>query len=244
MVPDFSPSIILRSYLDAGGRIVWMGNIPFWLQGKDKRRIKEGEQSWVEWRFYGIFSILGLNAEFNYSPQDRVAITDEGETWKLRKENRWYGTRPIREGKESVKVLAESSANKFALPELLEVEEKKPPLINYFSKFFSLLDTLSSIIKFVLMIIAALSSLIYLTVQSELIWLINAIVIGSIFCYSLIRTRTIKLKKYANAWIKNFNPSFPDSGFVRIWDCQLYDVTKSMLEDLFAVATHDKYDSC
>lgn len=46
-------------------------------------------------------------------------------------------------------------------------------------------------------------------------------------------------KKYPNAWIKNFNKKFPDSGFVRLWDQQLYDIKEDALKDLFAVATYN-----
>jgi hypothetical protein len=237
LAEDFSPSIILRSYLDAGGRIVWIGNIPFWLQGKDKRQIKETEQPWVEWGFMGIFSILGLNAEFNYSPANRVTITREGEAWKLRKENSWYGTRPIREGRETVKVLAESSAKRPKMPQLLQTKEKeKISVINFLSEIFSLL---SLIITVIFAIASAVSSYFY-TVQLEFQYLTIAIIFAILAMTLGVPKiyRKVRPKKYANAWIKNFNPSFPNSGFVRIWDCQLYDVTQGMLEDLFAVATH------
>ena len=39
MIPDVlaidaSPSVPIRNYLDRGGRVVWIGDIPFWRQGK------------------------------------------------------------------------------------------------------------------------------------------------------------------------------------------------------------------
>ena len=44
--------------------------------------------------------------------------------------------------------------------------------------------------------------------------------------------------KYPNAWTKNINQDYPDSGFVRIWGKITYDVKESELEDLLAVATY------
>lgn len=254
LAPDSSPSIILRKYLDYGGRIVWLGNIPFFHQGKfcedlkkhSVRGIKSSRTDvWVEWSVGGIFSILGINVEFNYSPTEKVEITSLGEQWGLRKENKWYGTRPIAETEHNIKILAESSAKRYKPAELIKPEEKKS-IIDNLTETTNKIAILSGIL---LSFLTALFTFYSILAQNQLpSWLpplLSAIVfvVLSVFFISLPKIhesyKNWRKKKYPNAWIKNFNNEFPDSGFVRLWDTQIYDVEQSDLEDLLAVATHN-----
>jgi hypothetical protein len=247
LAPDYSPSIILRTYLDAGGRIVWIGDVPFFRKGKpytNLSRLKPGEiekhkeEIWDEWGIAGIFSILGLNVEFNYSPIDKVEITDMGKKWGLREENRWYGTRPIMEKGKEVKVLAQSSAKRYKQPELIKPEEKQPSVLTSITGILSLIYTLITIS---LGIATGFSSFYAIATGFELPLLILTLFLGALFVGALVHSvlRKFRRKKYANAWIKNFNNSSPDSGFARIWDFIIYDLDESMLKDLFTLSIYN-----
>jgi hypothetical protein len=258
ITPDFSPSVLLRTYLDSGGRIVWIGDVPFFRQGKYCRFLKNKLLSaetkdipWVEWGISGLFSILGVNVEFNYSPNEKVEITSEGNEWGLRNESKWYGTRPISEEEKGIKVLAKSSAKRLKPSELLKPEEKK----SIFDTFSDAVNKISVLSGIILSFITALIAYFSVVGQTQLpSWLgefskylpveilpVSIFVVLVVFSISLPRIyekyRLWRRKKYPNAWIKNFNEKYPYSGFVRLWDQQLYDVKDEALEDLFAVST-------
>lgn len=261
LAPDFSPSILLRTYLDSGGRIVWLGDVPFFRQGKHCKDLKKKLQNkkneentiWVEWGISGLFSILGLNVEFNYSPNEKVEITSSGKKWGLRDENKWYGTRPIAMEKNGIKVFAKSSANRFKPSELIKPEEKK----SVFDTFSDTVNKISVLSGIILSFITALIAYFSVIGQSQLpSWIqelsqflpveilpVIIFIALSVFSISLPKTyekyKKWRRKKYPNAWIKNFNKKFPDSGFVRLWDQQLYDIKEDALKDLFAVATYN-----
>ena len=75
-VVDLSGSSLLRQYLDAGGRVVWLGDVPFYYQG-------HADRSKTAWERYGAPSILDVNFlywEFNASGS---MVTSEGSLWGL-----------------------------------------------------------------------------------------------------------------------------------------------------------------
>ena len=253
IAPDFSPSIVSRSYLDCGGRIVWMGDVPFFRQGKpfqglaklSKKEIEDKKNEiWVEWNINGIFSILGLNAEFNSSPNEKVEVTENGKKWGLREQNRWYGTRPIAEADEGVITFAENSAKRYKPPELLGPEEKKSVI----ETLTDALNKVSTAAGIFLGFLTALLTFFSFFFGSRIpLWtqsiLLVAVIIGVVALFAglprLYRYyKKHRPKKYPNAWIKNFNKNYPYSGFVRLWDTQIYDVSNSNLEDLFNVAKY------
>jgi len=247
LAPDYSPSIILRTYLDEGGRIVWLGEIPFYRKGKPFKNLKnlkseeienKKKEIFDEWGSVGVFSILGLTTEFNYSPTAKVEITERGKKWGLSEENRWYGTRPIMEGKRDVQILAQSSAKRYRTPDLLKPEEKQPSVLK---EITGILSIISTIITVALGIATGFSSFYAITTDFELPILFLTLFFGTLFAGTVIRTliKRFRRKKYANAWVKHFNKDFPYSGFVRIWDHIIYDVNDSMLEELIEVSTYN-----
>jgi hypothetical protein len=234
VAPDFSPSIILRTYLDNGGRIIWMGDHPFWRQGKHR----QDGHGWTEWQFYGMFAILGLNAEFNYSPIAKVSISDQGKDWGLSVNNLWYGTRPVQEKSDQITILAESSGRRIKFPQLLKSEgegkEKDERTISSLKEFLNVSSLYVGLLAAILAVFSSLliQNVVYALVPITLFLIAAFLIIPKIW-------KRLKPTTYANAWIKTFNSTHPDSGFVRIWDCQLYDVSESMLEDLLNVALHN-----
>lgn len=46
---------------------------------------------------------------------------------------------------------------------------------------------------------------------------------------------TLFHEKHANAWVKNYNPAYPNSGLFRIWDYGPRHLTDDMLEELSRV---------
>lgn len=255
IAPDYSPSIICRSYLDCGGKIVWMGDVPFFRQGKSCPNLptwskdeitKNQTEIWSEWNINGIFAILGLNCEFNQSPKEKTEVTKNGKKWGLL--NNWYGTRPIAETDEKTVKLAESSANRYKPPELLSPDEKK----SEFDDFANALNKVSISAGIFLGILTSILTLFYFILGSKIPLWVQPILLMGVFIFvfllfvSLPRVSSLykkyRPKKYPNAWIKNFNQNYPNSGFVRLWDTQVYDIEQSYLEDLLKVAIYGTDD--
>jgi hypothetical protein len=91
VVPDtvaetMTTDCTIRRYLDAGGKVVWYSDWPFYYQGSS-------DGAMVTWGSAGASSVLGFNA--SSGPNDTmevVEITDAGATWGLTET--WESQRP------------------------------------------------------------------------------------------------------------------------------------------------------
>jgi hypothetical protein len=83
---DESPNCVLRRYLDAGGRVVWLGDIPLFYKAHPGKKTPE-----ERWQFLPFLSILGVQPliSWSYNP---VTITKTGKLYGLKQA--WYGNRP------------------------------------------------------------------------------------------------------------------------------------------------------
>ena len=88
--PLNSPNSLIRKYLDLGGRIVWIGDIPFWCKARENNRIEI-------WRAGVPFAMLGVDPLIAEASCKCLWIGD----WKKRMISRWYSQRPINIDKDS-----------------------------------------------------------------------------------------------------------------------------------------------
>jgi hypothetical protein len=97
---DSTPTALVRQYLDNGGSIIWIGDIPFWYQATEN-----GQNRNNGWSQNGApANILGVNPVFP-TQLSRAAITRVGKTLGL--QSAWTGIRPVLIDK-TIKVLAEA----------------------------------------------------------------------------------------------------------------------------------------
>ncbi|MBC8469496.1 MAG: hypothetical protein H8D56_08490 [Planctomycetes bacterium] len=76
----------IRRYLDAGGKVVWYSDWPFYYQGSS-------DGTMVTWGSAGATSVLGFNASSGPNDTlDVVEITDAGATWGMTET--WESSRP------------------------------------------------------------------------------------------------------------------------------------------------------
>jgi len=140
-----SPDTIIKRYLDAGGRVLWIGDTPFYYQGHfDEKK--------VEWGVMGEREILDVITRFMWPLH--IDITSAGTEWGLKL--KWTGYRPV------------------------------DPLYSNLSQ---------------------------------------------VLAHSLAGA-------YAHAWLKNFNRDYPYSGFVRLWDYALHDISEHMFKELYSVSIY------
>jgi len=85
--PLNSPNDLIRRYLDAGGRVVWIGDHPFWSKAVIRKN-KDREEIWMHGAHYGMLGVEMLIAESSSQSQWI------GE-WAERMKSRWYSQRPV-----------------------------------------------------------------------------------------------------------------------------------------------------
>jgi|GEM_PF-2163666 len=99
-----SSSCTLREYLDAGGKIVWYGDIPLYYQGHSN-----GMRT--EFGTGGSLGALGFNAAGGvWDRGEQVTLTEDGRSWGLTQT--WVSTRPA--SGANLRVLARDSAGQAA----------------------------------------------------------------------------------------------------------------------------------
>lgn len=87
IVETVGPECTLRRYLEAGGRVVWTGDVPLYYTGRRNGRT-------MQLRARGSREVLGFNADWGpYDVAHECAVTEEGAAWGLR--NTWQSYRPI-----------------------------------------------------------------------------------------------------------------------------------------------------
>ncbi|HEY3282867.1 MAG TPA: beta galactosidase jelly roll domain-containing protein [Armatimonadota bacterium] len=100
--PD--PNAVMRQYLNAGGKIVWVGDWPFY----GHRDLTAAARSTDGWGGTGANVILGINGSDKGDINKDVVITDAGKAWGLVEP--WQAKRSINNANAHV-ILAQGDAN-------------------------------------------------------------------------------------------------------------------------------------
>lgn len=94
---DGTPNILVRKYLDNGGRVIWMGDIPFWYQGFPEKFDLSKDTAYKSIAYLGV---LGVNFTLAI-PSQPIQLTPEAREMGLKTE--WYGIRPTSIERNKVK---------------------------------------------------------------------------------------------------------------------------------------------
>jgi hypothetical protein len=88
VVESMSPSATLRKSLDAGGRVIWLGDVPCWYRGYPNGTTER-------WGEEGAINVLGFHAgDGEWNVNDTVNLTSLGGRWGLT--CRWNSLRPVK----------------------------------------------------------------------------------------------------------------------------------------------------
>ena len=88
---DVDGNVLFRRYLDSGGRVIWMADVPAWYKGKPGRK---RDEMWQLGSFVGLLGIAPVIANCVWP----VQLTSKGRAVGLR--STWYSMRPILVKKE------------------------------------------------------------------------------------------------------------------------------------------------
>lgn len=198
---DYYSNTTFREFLDSGGNVVWIGDIPFFYIGRE-----EGNLDQDAWKKGAPVHALGIIPLFAV-PKQTVSLTDKGKELGLRRG--WSGTRPVLDD-EGIEPLAESEA--ITSTPFMNLEEKE-----------GILERISSWFK-----------------KSRLKGIKASSLppsFGAEFSPSEEEERRTTFHKTCiNGWIKNYNPDYPNTGFLRIWDYGIRNLSNQMLKELFEIA--------
>jgi hypothetical protein len=200
---DYYSNTTFREFLDQGGSILWIGDIPAFYFGKIGKVLDQG--AWNKGAPVFMLSVVPL---FAHSVKETVTITELGKELGLK--YRWSGVRPIIPDNK-VKSLAESEVI-FAQPYIANILPKETvELLRKPIEERGLEAGIPPIIRF------------RLAEKDE------------------IEARKVEVtfqfihKTFPNAWFKNYNDNYPNSGFYRIWDFGPRNLNNRMLEELYIV---------
>jgi hypothetical protein len=212
VLDDPSSNALVKQFLDTGGRIIWIADVPFFRRGrKGSKSVSEmPDEDQNFWRTGAPASILGINP-VSSTPIEAVKMTVNGSEMGLRAT--WSGLRPIAVDRERIwKRLFAMSIPK---DRRIKVLAKSRSLVAY--------PWIRSEKKWRFGIHRVEVSV---TPKIE------------IAPTEAAQELQVYWETYANAWHKNFDNKFPLSGFIRIWDYSPRILTPTMLEDLHSIATY------
>ena len=227
LIDNMGATVLIRQYLDFGGRVVWIGDMPFSYQGKSgaknpeelKNIYKNAYPYRTDLRGASI-NVLSVIPIFLYAPRRPVEITKEGREWGLK--TAWSSLRPIVIDKKTME-LTEYLAETEGLIARLSIAYKKRGPGNWLKRNFRRIKSFS---------IGVGEVSIGTEVDDDKEKIPNKEKIPKIIPPEYY-------EEYASAWFKNFNKKEPNSGFVRIWDFSPRVITKTMKEELYQVATYE-----
>jgi len=231
---NIGATALIRQYLDRGGRVVWMGDLPFSYQGKSGVKKVEQLQNWNKNAYRtdlrgSSINVLSVIPIFSCAPRRSVKITKEGR--KVGLKTVWSSIRPITAETGIISRwvathirpivpyamrsdIVEPLAKTEALISKAQIKYDKRGIWNRIKRFFSERVTGIEIGK----------GGIGLDVSKE--------------SKEKEEPKLRYFEGYISAWFKNFNKEEPNSGFVRIWDFSPSVITKSMKRELYQVATY------
>jgi len=251
-----SPSSLFRAYLDCGGRVVWIGDTPFYYIGMHSsysNKVNEWSEKKKEeslrfdpdgkiaelWSRDGPFNILGVMPVYMDFPASKVTITSDGKLLGL--QNPWYGLRPIilkakDLRKKNLRILGGASKPLTPVP-YKKIWFKKDIKEERMFRFPSLMEIISKVIGLVPTIIAISTALFTLLAGYSLQVTLFFVGVATFFLSGYVVHWFLHAREtLVSGWWKNYNANYPTSGFVRIWDCHLDRITETMLQELNNVA--------
>lgn len=236
----------LRHYLNSGGRVVWVGDIPFYARGIETRtevteeaRVKFTDRDPIG--LMGQYAVLGsLSADA--TPEGQVEITSDGREQGLK--TGWYSSRPVaskfvKNGKilASTRLLPRSHIDDI-LPQRISYQERDNAILsatgaNQFVDAISNIATFVAIVASILLLALSFQYRNLSPQQISFVAVAIAIIVIAAVRYFLQKRRAV----FASAWLAKFGKG---GEFVRIWDYGSPILNQGTLAELSEIATHGR----
>lgn len=200
---------LVRSFLDHGGRVVWAGDIPFfWITQEEKGSEEEIRKERTA--LAGV-KVLGVVSAFSF-PSTPVRLTRSGK--RLGLESPWSGHRPAISFRFNPRNLG-SSRNLIVGPALAVP-------IGFVERGWA--RGIRAKLNFRLLQLESPED----AISQELPDDVKEARLASV--------RYFRRWGMPNAWLQQYSRSHPNSGFLRIWDCPIKELTGNMIDEVDSVA--------
>lgn len=233
---------LIRKFLDAGGRVVWIGDVPFFYRGHAlivpvQVQVPGGQKEPIG--FMGQLAVLGSFSSI-VTPKDQVMISRTGLRLGLR--TIWPSERPVRlrflDRKPSVLARA-TSPPKVRIEDILPQQGspgEKSSAITQVVEFGQAVDAFASIGAATILLIALFISFVdprstTLNSQQAAAALLYAGVTIFLFASGI---RKWLRNRFASAWVARFGEK---GEFVRLWDYSNPQLNLSMLSELLSISS-------
>lgn len=247
---------LVREYLYYGGRIVWIGDIPFFSLGLGakidsikvqengkivEKKVEEPTKSGI--RPNDVYAIFGGSPSFAFS-DSKIKITKSGKDFKIR--YNWYSMRPMCPKfivpfwhflKRRKQILAKSVLSPALREDEINPQKYKGEGSDSFSTIKGVADFLRNLINIAITLFAVSA------VTGSIAWILDILTLDQIlaigFPISLIILilfsvfNKYRRKRYASAWIKIFENN---GEFIRLWDYRPKKIPDEQIDDLYEVA--------
>jgi len=240
---------LMREYLHLGGRVVWIGDIPFYNIGEKvidpSKHIYQLKPSLIRpGAVNNTYAILGSFPAYAFS-ESKVILTKEGKIRGLT--HQWYSIRPVhpryipprfsffkRKYVLAETILTHPINEKDVNPQKIKSEEggmfsSVKSVTEFLYTIFSLPTVLLGF--FILLFGSIITGILKIPVDDRIKGIFLIVIIMLVIW---IIKRYIRKKYFSSAWIKGFKNG---GEFIRIWDFRPEIISEFMLKDLYNVAT-------
>lgn len=215
IIPDticenYSSDTLFREFLDQGGNVIWIGDIPLYYIGI--RGAKTGGDSMQSWQGVAPTNMLGI-VTTSVSTLRAVRLKQSGKTLGL--QHHWTSARPvIKDNTMTVLAVSDNIGTDYHIN-----VPKSPGLISRIKRKIKVESVEFQGIRLASGTDDAVEPLTRMTRLKA----------GE-------HEFTLKSTLYEThpaAWIKNYNVDFRANGFARLWDYHIRFLPQSMVEELF-----------
>lgn len=215
---ESSPNGLFRQYLDAGGRVIWIGDTPLWSQAIPPERTEDGktkdrEEVWGSGLHFSVLGVQPLIAEFSTRTEWDPVI---GPLMK----STWYSRRPIA----------------FTVGALWSSKSLAGLTIRPLARTWAtLLPTGWNVLLVARWKHAGLRLSGFGASVGGPVGISGSVDVNE----RLPREMSLKPQSIAAAWQVSFNSAFPGQGFYRLWDCgsEADAPSETLLADMHTLAT-------
>ncbi len=243
--PEARADTLVRRFMDAGGRIVWAGDIPFYYRGRyeqDPMSLEATIPRWDQIGHEGQYAVLG-SVSASVTAARSVRISSLGKIMGLR--TKWTGERPVvRRYLRWWRVLATTRIRPRVhiddiVPQRL-ASEGIPSSFASVASISQLVDSIRSLVGLtglLLLLVLSLLSVLGLGPKGDTAtWV--AVGIGLLLLIPVgMWARDLWHRRCVSAWVAKFGRC---GEFVRIWDYQNIQLNDEILTELWRVATHKR----
>lgn len=228
-------NVLFRRYLDDGGRIVWLGDIPLWYRAHEKKATSESKSNFLfeSWQFGVPWAVLGAVPLI----ADSSTRCEWVQNLKGRMKSRWHSMRPINIEKPSNFLMGSLSKIDFTKKTLSQQGFARVRITPLAYADVTLVPSSYNMLAITRWKKAGKKvSQISGQVGVGAFSLGAGLSLAETFPKELGIDKTLTL---ACAWHVRFNEMYPTQGFYRFLDAEIDEIDSKVVEDVETLAKLD-----